>query len=1078
MFNFFIHGENTVCCIIDVRIKNPVYKLTKSHLTNAQHQQQQIDVILSPFGLSAVVTGNTFKESDNQVQKLINDWRKFFPTIQQQPQPKDKQFKPNSLISPFQLETLEDSFNSLNNNKQQLSSINNQQNTSSQMPTVLIEVVVAGIKMKYPSNFAYMLEPNESLLTKKRSIELSSSNDLNNISNKESGNKKLTTETNNVQDLLFTSSPLNQLKDNQLDKNYFKISPCQPQLPTLSFCIRSNLSQEINCLPASSLNNEEWNIYDVTVKVGCNCSKCKPKKSQKDQVNNNLKSRSNEKENKQTSLVKFNIPFHRRNFLTNNLSNFDLDSTCKLNIDDKNALANKTTAINNNETTKPIQPNYFGKTTESPINNNKQQQNKSVTSENKFEEMFSPYSGGDKSNSPINHQQAIEWTTSFQPQNHNHQNQQSIITVSNLNCNNNFYLRKQFRTQTGAIKRPLLPAESHLNVNISQQNSMSKLYDFESINNLNWDLPAPELKKNQRKIRGCLTDNYQMNDFNDENDLRDPYEFDDGCILRNKANAKNHQQSEDNQIKQQPEEEMDITYNALNRMFDSDDESNDNFSVPTTGASSINGKLNNNNNSNNILCDIARMFPTPPSLEQNTAPSPYSSFVNSDSNLNEELPLSPLDSNNSKDQAASVYTTPSQTKFIFPSKYSPLPNISISNLKIPEECNYKSKLDQQKAKKKNNLNNNNLNPILPPTSSATSKTNNTNKDKDKKDKKPNGYKLIESSNKDKIDDKSSITTNNNSLVQSSLKSSKLSTIYSSNSSQQSTGNLPEINSLIVSLVLSDSILNIHKDHNFDSCPLCICNMNIKGSDIDIYLPDNLVPNDEPQYKCSCGFSAIQNRHLSSYTGLFYEDEYEITKICYDPLERLEKSEIERLNDLDPKIIDLLKSQCSVIYSSSSLLAKSLYYELFKKNACESSLNLKLEEDDDSFNMPILLSNLNKLVSKRIFLHRKNALFRSDSCEITWLALMLGKQNLEGFPTKSILSEYNQIENIKKRKQDCMHEWIFDNGTVHSNNHEVVQFLKNMQTVLQETVQRRLKGNISFFFFELLIINFILKKKQI
>lgn len=281
--------------------------------------------------------------------------------------------------------------------------------------------------------------------------------------------------------------------------------------------------------------------------------------------------------------------------------------------------------------------------------------------------------------------------------------------------------------------------------------------------------------------------------------------------------------------------------------------------------------------------------------------------------------------------------------------------------------------------------------------------------------------------------------------------------------------LPEINSLVVTLVLSDSMLSIFKDHNFNSCPLCICNMNIKGSDIDVYLPVNLMPNDEPQYKCSCGFSAIQNRHNSSYAGLFYEDEHEITSVLYDPTERLEKRSLFNIDTLefrppitsktdseliakhdqiDPRIVDLLRSQCSAIFSSSSLLSKPLYFEYFKKQTCESS--------SDESRTPVLLTGSKGVISKRVFLQRTNALLRSDSCEITFLALMLGRQGLEGFPSDKILKQYNQIENVKRRKADCIHEWIFDNGTIHSNNYEVVQFLKNMQTVLQETVQRRMK----------------------
>ena len=38
------------------------------------------------------------------------------------------------------------------------------------------------------------------------------------------------------------------------------------------------------------------------------------------------------------------------------------------------------------------------------------------------------------------------------------------------------------------------------------------------------------------------------------------------------------------------------------------------------------------------------------------------------------------------------------------------------------------------------------------------------------------------------------------------------------------------------MTLSDSMLNLYKDQNFESCNLCVCNMNILGNDLGLYLP--------------------------------------------------------------------------------------------------------------------------------------------------------------------------------------------------------------------------------------------------
>lgn len=67
-------------------------------------------------------------------------------------------------------------------------------------------------------------------------------------------------------------------------------------------------------------------------------------------------------------------------------------------------------------------------------------------------------------------------------------------------------------------------------------------------------------------------------------------------------------------------------------------------------------------------------------------------------------------------------------------------------------------------------------------------------------------------------------------------------------------------------------MNLLKDCNFDSCCICVCNMNIKGADVGVYIPD---PTQEAQYRCTCGFSAVMNRKFGNNSGLFLEDELDI-----------------------------------------------------------------------------------------------------------------------------------------------------------------------------------------------------------
>merc|ERR1719228_3210656 len=91
---------------------------------------------------------------------------------------------------------------------------------------------------------------------------------------------------------------------------------------------------------------------------------------------------------------------------------------------------------------------------------------------------------------------------------------------------------------------------------------------------------------------------------------------------------------------------------------------------------------------------------------------------------------------------------------------------------------------------------------------------------------------------------------------------------------------PLANSLTINLVLSDSLLNLYRDINFNSCTMCVCTNdgNIKGGESLLYLPGFAGDSD---FDCKCGYSAIVNRKLSHLAGMFLEDEREVTGIQED-----------------------------------------------------------------------------------------------------------------------------------------------------------------------------------------------------
>lgn len=214
--------------------------------------------------------------------------------------------------------------------------------------------------------------------------------------------------------------------------------------------------------------------------------------------------------------------------------------------------------------------------------------------------------------------------------------------------------------------------------------------------------------------------------------------------------------------------------------------------------------------------------------------------------------------------------------------------------------------------------------------------------------------------------------------------------------------IPEAHSLLVNLVIADSMLNLFKDHNFASCTVCVCNMNTKGADAGINLPSSLIPSgtDEPQYKCTCGFSAVVNRHQSHRSGIFYEDELDITGHRYetytgrkslalvessnskksDMVHNLEDENNAQVDHVPHLVVDLIKDQCSQIYSSFSLFHKAEQFRNFEKCG--------------------LLYN---------------ALEIADGCEVVFLALETGRQAVDNMNNNKL------DENLKS---SCLHKWPY------------------------------------------------------
>ncbi|XP_052125419.1 mediator of RNA polymerase II transcription subunit 13-like isoform X1 [Frankliniella occidentalis] len=240
----------------------------------------------------------------------------------------------------------------------------------------------------------------------------------------------------------------------------------------------------------------------------------------------------------------------------------------------------------------------------------------------------------------------------------------------------------------------------------------------------------------------------------------------------------------------------------------------------------------------------------------------------------------------------------------------------------------------------------------------------------------------------------------------------------------------EVNSLIMNILLSDTALNIFRDHNFDSCTLCVCNGDdpkvvgtIRGADAGVYLaPYGPHPlNEDDSTRCTCGFSAVVNRRLSHRAGLFYEDEYEITGLSDEPNITNMRSGIPALdimtlinglsNDINDTVrpidvLSLMKEQCGVIVRSpASALTKAA-----QKSSSATPL------------MTV------------------NALELGDSNEASWVAVEQGLM-------------------VAAARIPCMHRWPFLRASGPECSQDIVRVMKSLQPQLQEAVQKKYRPGL-------------------
>ncbi|KAJ8414096.1 hypothetical protein AAFF_G00066940 [Aldrovandia affinis] len=238
--------------------------------------------------------------------------------------------------------------------------------------------------------------------------------------------------------------------------------------------------------------------------------------------------------------------------------------------------------------------------------------------------------------------------------------------------------------------------------------------------------------------------------------------------------------------------------------------------------------------------------------------------------------------------------------------------------------------------------------------------------------------------------------------------------------------LPEAHSLYATLLLSDSVLDVFKDRNFDSCCICACNLNVKGADVGLYIPDS---SREDQYRCTCGFSAIVNRRLAHGTGLFLEDELDI----FGPGSEVGRAAERRLalsrraapvSDPGGSVLLLLQEQGS--RPAASLLASLRRQPTRSRNSRQGAL-------------------LHSWTADKLWADS------SDACAECYNALVQGQQYVDN-------PAGGKVDPATVRST-VLHPWPHSNVLDISllSSQDVVRMLLSLQPFLQDAIQKKRTG---------------------
>ncbi|XP_055009961.1 mediator of RNA polymerase II transcription subunit 13-like isoform X3 [Boleophthalmus pectinirostris] len=1107
-FSFFLHGESNVCTSVEIAQHQPAYHINEHHIRLAQTCSTPVQVILSPYGLRGILTGQAFKMSDPAARKLMEEWSYFYPTVLQKKEcdkEKDPAYDRNDHMA--------------------------------------VEVIVGGVRMTYPAAFVLiaqgdipvgqpppapsapglMREPNHC------SVPLTPPTSPEQPCSADSG---FMTSVSSV-----PTPDINMGVTNMSPKHSGKKITCQVVHQAWRECYlnQPQQNQPTEVMPKKEMQSgaTTWDFSDLGTRTACRCSRIKPLKSNvtsTSTANNHTcnpaqssglytpstpkhkTSDKSEKADKQSKRAAM-IPFHLR------VSAAQEGSTEQ----DSSTTPSLGSLVPLEPPLEPLAPLPTCKYSKPLSNNRKVPESLLHSPVSPLPPTLSPHPRvlePDLLDGPVDigvcsdgamgmitsetaaysallrqRESGADWWRGFRTP----KMDKTDFKPPDLPPDILEDMQSEMVTETTPLKR--LYTQTCQSFKISEERVKEHiqalgLYEVTGVEALRepgddpYDFKEGDIEytfSSSKRVKGQGREPSKRAKGEELTNGDSLSEGKDAMSIFSSAQVETEESGQDDAAaKSNPsltrKEDLAVNISDLDNIFDEDDEelggvypnqhstklplSTEDRPLAKEGRVAVPYP--------STVADLQRMFPTPPSLEQHPAFSPIMTYRDTpsqeppaQSGPGEHLPLVPtpqISEHRTDTSERMMSPRHEDIKPIFScSMFAPLsclPSQTLPLIKLPEQCYYRPswmlmpkmehytpvmltpvttylKDGYNNVPSVNTLTDQEYNqmsvttasvgttvgilpsPATPRFSVPTPRTPRT----------PRGITTASSGQgsvkQDGTELSSPISTPSTSIPLSSVE--PLARIGPA---------LPEAHSLYFILLLSDSVLNVFKDRNFDSCCICACNLNVKGADVGVYIPDSTC---EDQYRCMCGFSAIVNRRLAQGSGLFLEDELDIfgrtsevgraaerrLALCRrDPLLGDPGSKQgQDASPASPAVMTLLQEQCSQPISSLA-----------------------------SLQMPLnCLCHGRKGALLQSWMSEKQWADESDACAECNSALEQGLQYVDN-PAGSKLDQ-------AVIRSTALHPWPHTNVVEMSllSSQDMVRMLLSLQPFLQDAIQKKRTG---------------------